>query len=317
MVIDFTALPEKLKGYALSNNTSILTKLMIDGMAFLSYVQLLIGNDEIPLTELVVGELLQPGGKDTFSPKGKLDFKARIGKVRPCKVDLTFMQSDINRIWKSYLGEIAKATATKGDVYSLPFEAFFMQTIIAKVQEDLRLKAAFKGKLNAAGTAAADTMTGWLEILKVMIIDGEVPAGNIFAGAPITSANAIDQFKGVKKLISDAYRDQPMICLAAPSKIEAYFEDYQTTHGSLPYNTEFKKNTLEGSNIIFQPEPGMSGSNRIIITPQRNMFWLADNLAGTNSIIIEREKRNIHVLMDFECSPDFGVGGLIWTNDQL
>ncbi|RDC63284.1 hypothetical protein [Adhaeribacter pallidiroseus] len=314
-VIDFSALPDKLKAYSLSNSSSILTKLLIDGMSFLSYAQLLIGNDEISLTELVIGEVLQPGGKDDFNPKGGFKFKARIGKVRPCKVDLTFKQSDIDRIWKSYLGEIAKAAA-KSSPYDLPFESFFMGKIVEKAQADLRLKAVYKGVHNPTGTAAADTMNGYLTILKAMITAGEVPAANIFAGAPITETNALEQFKGVKKLVAEEYRDQPLICLAAPSKIEAYMEDYQITHGSLPYNTEFKKSGIEGSNIRFIAEPSMAGSNRIIITPEVNIFWLANNLANVNSIIIEKEKRNIHVLMDFECAPEFGVGALVWTNDQ-
>lgn len=315
MVVDFTGLPDKLKAYSMGNMTSILTQLMIDGLSFLNYATLIIGNDEVPLMEMMTGEMLQPGGKDTFDPKGKFEFKSRIGKVKPCKVDLTFQQSDLIRIWKSYLGQIAKS-ASKGDVYSIPFENFFMQQIISKTKEDLHLKAAFKGKYDKTSKAAAAVMDGYLTVLESMVANGEIAPAQIFAGAPVTSVNAIDQFKGVKKLVPDAYRDQTLICLAAPSLIENYFEDYQTTHGSLPYNTEYKKNTLEGSNIIFQPEVGMSGSNRIIITPEKNIFWLADTLAGMDSIIIEKEKRNIHVLMDFECSSEFGTGGLIWTNDQ-
>ena len=313
--IDFSALPDRLKNYSLKHNSKILTKLMIDGMAFLQYVQLLIGNDEVSLTEMVLSEVLQPGGKDDFNPKGGFKPKPRIGKVRPCKVDMTFKHSDITRIWKSYLGELAKATA-RNSPYDLPFESFFVEQIIKKAQNDLRLKAAFKGVLKADGTAAADTMTGWLTLIKNRVTSLEIPTANVFAGAPITSSNAIDQFRGVKKLISDEYRDLPLVCFAAPSKIEAYMEDYQITHGSLPYNTEFKKNTLDGSNIRFIAEPGMSGSDRIFITLEENMFWLADNVANTSSIIIEKEKRNIHVLMDFECAPEFGIDELIWTNDQ-
>src|SRR5215217_1569738 len=94
--IDFTGFAAKLKDYALGNGSPILTKLLISGLSFMAYMQLMIGNDEVPLSSLTMADILQPGGKDTFSPTASaFGFKSRIGKVRPCKVDLTFLPTDI------------------------------------------------------------------------------------------------------------------------------------------------------------------------------------------------------------------------------
>jgi hypothetical protein len=315
--LDFSALPAKLKDYALSDNYQILTRLLVDGLGFTSYMQMLLGNDEIPLSEMVIGDILQPGNKDTFAPiDNAIKFKARIGKVRPCKVDLQFKPTQIANFWKSYLGKIARSTPESP--YDVPFEAFLLDQIIKKAQENLRMKAVFKGVYNAAGTTPADTMTGLLALVAAAITDLSLPAAQISTGAAITASNAVDEVRKVidKVYQVPAYTNMPMIMLIAPENKWYYEQDYQATFGALPYNTSFDKPAIEGTNIRFQAEPGMSGSDRLIVTPEENLFWLVDDEQRQNTLEVEKALRNLNLMMDFNAAPDFGIAELIWCNDQ-
>jgi hypothetical protein len=317
--LDISALPAKLEDYAMKDRDQILTKTLVDGMGFTEYFELLTGvTDEVPLTELVVGNILQPGNKDTFDPQNnKVQFKARVGKVRPMKVDLQFKNTQINAIYKSYLGKVAGGHI---DPYKVPFEKFIFDRIIAQTKHDIRMKALFSGVYNAAGTAPVDTVNGIFKIVADEITGGGIPGGNVSAGAAITDANALDQIRLIVDLVynNPDYMDVPMVALVSPRVMKAYNRDYQATYGSLPYNTEFQKRVLDDApNITLIPEPGMGTSNRVIITPQQNLFWLVDDEGAIDNITIEKEKRNINIMMDFNCAPEVGITDIIWTNDYV
>lgn len=311
--IDFSGLPSKMADYALADNSAILTKTLVDDMAFTKYMQMLVGNDEIPLTELVVDDVLQPGGKDAFNPKAAVNFKARIGKVRPCKVDLLFTPSKILQFWKTYLGKVKQGTPSSP--YDMPFQEFIFAQVIKKLKENLRLKAIFQGVYNPTGTGAADTMDGLVTLIRAAITAGSIPAGNITAYTAITAINAVDEFnKLAEKVIANpAYGSAKMICLVSPIIHHYYNQAYKAENGSLPYNNQFNQTKLEGSNIWIQEEPGLSGITTPFITPEENLFYLVDDEARQDSIIVEKEKRNINVMMDFQASVDFGIAELIWT----
>lgn len=309
--VDLSLLPAKLGTYAQTNYKKILTAILQDDLSFTKYFGNTIPtNDELPLLELVMGSLLQPGGKDSFNPKKAGDFKARIGKVRPCKADVSWSPTVIKAMWQSYIGMI---DGGKINPETIPFEAYLIAKVISKVKQELHYQAVFKGVLNSAGTNPGDTMTGLVKL----IADGSLPAGNI-AAAPgtITAANAGDKLKAVLDLVDDTYYDMPMVCLVAPKVARMYNEWYKTTTGSVPYNMEYKKTFLEGTMIEIVSEPGLSGTNHVIITPSENLFWLVDDEANMEKVQVEKEKRNIHVMMDFNASPEFGIGELVWTNIQ-
>lgn len=309
--VDLSALPAKLGTYALANYKQILTKILQDDLRFLKYFGNTIPtNDELPLLELVMTSLLQPGGKDTFNAKKAGDFKARIGKVRPCKADVTWTPTVIKAMWQSYIGQI---DGGKIDPSKIPFEAYLIAKVISKVKNELHMSAVFKGVLNSSGTAPADTMNG----LVTLIANADLPSDNIAdAPDPFDASNVGDQLKAVLELVDDTYYDMPMVCLVAPKVARFYNEWYKTTTGATPYNTEYKKTFLEGTMIEIVSEPGLSGTDHVIITPSENLFWLVDDSANMERVIVEKEKRNIHVMMDFNASPEIGLGELVWTNIQ-
>lgn len=310
--MDFSALPSRLKDYTVQEAEEILTQILIDGHSFLQYVNLLPDvTDEIDLVQMFIDSVLQPGGKDTFDPKGTFSFKKRTGKVRDCKIDFTLTPKQINTMWKSFMGRIKKAGA-RGDVYDVPFQGFLMEMLARKGKEEIHLAAFFKGVYNGDKTAANRVFDG---ILPLMSDAGIIPAGNIFAGAPINQNNAIDQLEGLVDKVPSHLVNTDIVCLVEPDVMKFYNRDYRATFGQIGTYNEFKHTTLDGTNVSLIAEPGLAQTNGVIMTPRENISWLTGELNNPDSFIVEKSKRNVNIMADFQAAPDFAIAELIWTTD--
>ncbi|TPE43967.1 hypothetical protein [Pontibacter mangrovi] len=311
-MVDLSALPAELKDHAVQYREQILQLILISELGFLNYMQLIDEvTDEIVLTQMFTNSVLQPGNKDEFNPKGAVGFKTRTGKVRPCKVDLTMKHTDLTRMYKSYLGKV-KAAAARKDVYDLLFQDEIFDAVIKRVKQDLHLEAVFKGKYNADGTTPKDTMEGLL-----FIIQKDIAAANIATANAVTVANAIEEVEKVADLVPSAYAQKDLVMLVDPVIAKYYNRDYRTTYGSLNYNNEYKKVTIDGTNTEIIPEPGIAGTGGIIVTPRNNFVWLTNSLGGMESINVEKSKRNIDMLMDFEAAPEVAIMEEVWMNDNV
>jgi hypothetical protein len=310
--MDFSALPERLKDYSVRESENILTEILIDGHSFLSYTNLIPDvTDEIDLMQMFVDSVLQPGGKDTFDPKGTFKFKKRTGKVRDCKIDFTLTPKQINAMWKSFMGRIKKAGA-RGDVYDVPFQGFLMEMLAKKGKQEIHLDAFFKGVHNEDSNKANRVFDG---LLPLMSDAGIIPAGNIFAGAPITQNNAIDQLEGLVMKVPSHLLNTDIVALVEPEVMMHYNRDYRASYGGLNYNNEFKHTTIDGTNVTLVAEPGLAQTNGVIMTPRENISWLTGELNNAESFIIEKSKRNLYIMADFQAAPDFAIAELIWTTD--
>lgn len=309
--VDFSGLPSRLKDYSIRETETLLTDALVDGMKFLEYMGLLVGViDKVDLTRMFISEVLQPGGKDTFTPKGKISFKNRIGQVRDCKVDYSFTPKEINAMWLSYMGRIYKSK--RGSVYDIPFQQFILEKITSKAKEELHLLGLFKGVYREESKKANRIFDG---ILPLLSDPGIVPAENIFAGAPITQSNAIDQLEGIADKVPSALVNTDLIALVEPEVMKFYNRDYRATYGQIGTYTEFKHTMLDGTNITLVPEPGLAQTGAVLMTERENFKWLTGELDRQDAFIIEKNKRNVDIMLDFQAAPDLSISERVWCND--
>lgn len=313
--LSLSELSSNLKDYLLENFTQLYYKVLNASLP--DYMTPIYGiKDELPLVELSVSDILQPGGKDTFNPKPSVQFKDRIGKVRPMKTDVEFTHKKIMAMYKSYLGQVK---AGRIDPTTMPFEADIMNRIVVAIKNDVRMKAIFKGVWNADGTSPVDTVNGYLKIISDAIVATDLPSDNIYAGSALSNTNAYDQITALvdKVYANENYSSVPMVALIAPSRKRWYEQDYAATRGAAPYNTSFNQDMIEGTNIKFIAEPGLEGKDRIIITPQENLLFLADDPTGMESLDVDYQKRtrSIAVLSDFQMAPEFAILEQVWVNN--
>lgn len=317
--LNLTELSSELTDYVLENKAPLFSK-MVNGAMYDWMTPIADVTDNVPLVESLVSDILQPGGKTTFTPtENAVSFKNRFAQVRAAKADLQFTQAQLQQLRKSWIGLMAKSQAAgiAYDVYYIPFEAFLMGKVIERFNKNLR-EAIIKGTYNAEGTGKLDVMDGLLTLITDDIASSRLPAANVFAGAAITESNAEDQVLGVakKSLANEDYAGADMVMLISPINKWNYEVDYRNNHGALPYNNTFAQGIIPGTNVVLFPVPELTGSNRLIVTPKENICLAYDDLNRANSITVEREKRNIDLMIDVEIGMNYAIAETIWTNDQ-
>jgi len=311
--IDFSGLGSKIASYTLREAGALLTTILITDQSFLNYMELYPDvTDQLALTQMFVTSVLQPGNKDTFDPKGTVGFKNRIGQVRACKIDYTLTPTTITAMWKGYLGRIAKSK--RGDIYDVPFQQYIIDKLAERAKEEMHLDAVFKGVYNADKKTANRVFNG---LLPLMSQAGVIASKQIYTGAPITQNNAIDQLEGIADLVPSHLINKDLVMLVEPSVAKFYNRDYRTTYGTKQDYQGFAHTTLDGTNITIVPEPGLADTGGIICTLRNNLVWMTGPLGGgPNSFVIEKHRRNVDIMADFEAAPDFAIAEYVWTNDK-
>lgn len=309
--IDFSGLGSKIASYTLREAGALLTTILITDQAFLAYMELYPDvTDQLALTQMFVSSVLQPGGKDTFDPKGTVGFKNRIGQVRDCKIDYTLTPTTINAMWKGYLGRIAKST--RENVYDVPFQQYIIDRLAERAKEEMHLEAVFKGVYNADKKTANRVFNGLLPLISQ---DGVLGAKQIYQGAAITQTNAIDQLEGIADLVPSHLINKDLVMLVEPTTAKFYNRDYRATYGTKQDYAGFTHTTLDGTNITIVPEPGLADTGAIITTLRNNIVWMTGPLGGgPNSFVIEKHRRNVDIMADFQAAPDFAIAEYVWVN---
>lgn len=129
-----------------------------------------------------------------------------------------------------------------------------------------------------AGTTTMQLFDGFDTITSKEITAGTIAAakGNYMElGAPIDAQNAVDAFKSIYDSASDELQGEPSKLYVTRQQYRAYCEDYKSTTGATPYNTEYKKTFLEGSNDLCElvPLTSKKASPYIHLSPQANMLY--------------------------------------------
>ena len=153
------------------------------------------------------------------------------------------------------------------------------KTIIAMMMRSISNglnKSIFSAVRNAAGATTATLFNGFDTIVDNEITSTLISAGNgnYMEVAPITDSNAVDILKSIYNGCSDELQEKQSKLYIPRSVYRSYNEDYKATTGAIPYNTEFKKTFLEGTDDRCELVPliGKAGSSHIQLTTKSNML---------------------------------------------
>ena len=279
-----------------------------------SFVNFMPSSGEIVLTDLIVGDPLQPGGKDSFDPKNNVvKFKTRKAHVEPIKVDLKFAHTKILAMYNTYLGRVK---TQKIDPMTYPYEQDVIDKILVSVKKHLRL-GMWKGVKNVNDPTFLGLFDGWLKQITDTILN--FPASiNIVDINPITASNAIAELEKMKAVLPEEVRfSGEAVMILSTAHMDAYNANYRALYGALPYNTEFNKRYLDGSNIEMIVEQGVAAFNRPIITTRDNLVYLYDDENKQNNVDFDFQKRerSLAYLMDFFAGTGICATELIWVAD--
>ena len=185
--------------------------------------------------------------------------------------------------------------ATKGDGQMATPTARHVLALIAKGLSEHLNDAIWAGKRNPNGDTTADLFDGFDTITEKEIAAGEISEakGNYMKiDKKITPANAVDIVKSILFKLHPKLRKQTLYLYCSQELVDAYNQGYQLINGSLPYNKEYDKNAVEGSNgkLIFCPLYNKAGSKFIHVSSKENMLVGYDQMGDVENVMIKEFK---------------------------
>lgn len=123
-----------------------------------------------------------------------------------------------------------------------------MSLIMTRISNNL-YKNLFSAKRNQGGTTTAELFNGFDTILDTEKTAGNISVdkGNLFTAEVFTKENTVDQLKDFFWSADENLQEQKTYLFLPPTIYNFYMEDYKNTTGAIPYNREYKKTFLEGS----------------------------------------------------------------------
>ena len=185
------------------------------------------------------------------------------------------------------------AAVTKGSALeNIEFNKAVLTLMMRKISGGLN-KSIFNGARNSGGKTTATLFNGLDTITTTDIAANKITAGignlHEFAEA-IDSTNAVDLLKASYRACSDELKAENSKMIVPQATYDAYCDDYQTTVGSIPYNTEFKKTFLEGSDRRCELVPliGKKAAPYLQITTKENMLVGVNQVGEEEKIEVRR-----------------------------
>lgn len=215
-----------------------------------------------------------------------------------------------NSVYQSIYGDsIVMGEGLKNVPVAKAVLAFLMKKLSQSLNKNI-----WGAVRNPAGTTTADLFNGFDTITQAEITAGNIATakGNLFEFAEaIDTTNAVDQLKAYFRAASDELQgdgdDAVKLKMFIPKSVyNAYVDDYQMTVGAVPYNKEFKKTFLEGSDDLCElvALPNKKGSPFLHLTPKKNMLVGVDQSSDTEKITIEKHEP---FRLDFVAAMFFGT----------
>lgn len=315
--IDLTELSAALGDYYRENREEIFEDMFFDPMLEERFDLMDGVTDEVPLGWVDVDFEVLPGhDKRDWSPQDDaISFGAQILKTRECKVDLEIIPSELHRTW---LGSLKKKGS---DLWDLPFEQFIFSSISKNAMEKMYLNAIHRGTYNAAGTTTAATMNGFLKLITDAVTATSITP---VATGVVSSSNIITSVEAMCDVIGNEYENLTDWELKVSKSIfDMYWKKRRELYPSLiePYrgNTGLiSRLPIEGYNVTLVKDVGLGTSQRMILTPKRNMVVGFDAAADVNKMEIQKNRRVLEVMLDFKYGAQFRriKDGLLIVNNQ-
>lgn len=259
-------------------------------------------------------------GKETV---GELDGDIELGPYSETRVDENGVGVK-GRDLETYFGSVIKnfspnsvAKSIYGDsvlsgpgLTSTAITQMVLAYLAKKISKNLN-KVLWSAVRNSAGTGTADLFDGF-DTITTADMAGATPKISVAKKnlieltAAIDANNAVDKLKEIYRAASDELQGETTKMFISKTVKQMYEDDYQASHGALPYNTAFKKTFLEGSDDTCElvALPNKKNSPYIHLTTKGNMLVGVDQQSDTEKITVEKHAAFV---LQFIMAMFFGV----------
>lgn len=255
------------------------------------------------MTNLALGDLAYRYGSSFGPTADTVVFAPRTLDVVPAKAEFQFIPQDFET---SYLGRYRQTGQSSDD---LPFEAFILQRILAKLQQEI--ERSMWGGVAAVSPASTDKLValynGYLKKITDLVTATTLTPAAVGGGA-YTLANIIPEFESMFDLLDAAYKEAPdMAYFCSPSVFYLYQRAYRDTYSKYTM-IEPGKMTLDfAPNVEIISVPGMASSQRVLLTQKSNLHYGYDGNSDASVFNFEKDHRAMDFWLDFKIGVEFGI----------
>lgn len=181
---------------------------------------------------------------------------------------------DPNDVWSTIYGSLV----VQGEgLKNVDIARHIVMYVAGKLGRNLNM-ALWNAKRKADGDTTADLFDGFDTITEADITSQNIQEtlGNLInLSTAITTDNAVSIFNDIYDAADDELQNQKVKIYCSRDVYTAYNRNYQKLNGALPYNNEFKKTALEGTDGLWEfcPLSSKKGSKFIHIAPQSNLVY--------------------------------------------
>ena len=253
-----------------------------------------------------VGEIRGNAELGPYDPNRKNTTTDIVGRELEVYLGSVIKEFDPNDVWQSIYGSLV----LQGEgLKNVPITKAILAAEVKSITQKINA-ALFSAERNAAGTRSVDLFNGFDSIAAAEITAGNVAVAerNLFEfSSVIDGNNAVDALKTYYRAAADELREINTKMFISQTIFDAYSDDYQQTVGAAPYNKEFKKTVLEGSNGLCElvPLANKKAGAFIQLTTKGNM--LVGMGAGENALEKLEVDRFSAFLVTLSMATVFGV----------
>lgn len=204
------------------------------------------------------------------------------------EVDGRDLETFLGQVYKEYdpnklVQTLYGASVTNGKALeNIDFNLAILTLMVRKISGGLN-QSIFNAVRNNAGKTTKTLYNGLDTITAAEIVAGKIATGNnnlLDFTEAITKNNAVDALKLADRACSDELKSEARKMFLPWNVYNAYNDDYQQTVGAVPYNQQFQKTFLEGSNNMCELVPliGKKDAPYLQITTKGN------TLVGVNQV---------------------------------
>jgi hypothetical protein len=243
-----------------------------------------------------------------WTPKGTTKFTPITIKNFLLKVNVPIKPAEII---DQYIGYLYDEDQTPEN---MPIVKYIVDAlIIPKLLEDLE-EALATGKFvehsptqdGEAGSDAADSMDGYITILRALKAGSKQIGAWLLDGVTLTQANILEKMDLAVKEVSKNYRRKKLLVYADPDVCTMYGKAYRDKY---PYtkNQDGEVLKIDFTNFTFQPVDGMLGTGVFFITPKENWKHLMSKNPNEAKIFMQVQNYDVKVFIHFRKGTGFAM----------
>lgn len=219
----------------------------------------------------------------------------------------------------NYLGELRKRGQ---DVDDFPLYQYMMELLAGRIAQNNE-KAMWKAVETATPTKLSEMFDGYLKQITDAISDSAltpVVLGNLWVPensqdtAPTGSVDIYDAFEQLVDTLPEEVQQEGVYIFCSAKNKRNWERANKRKFGLTA--TDLQRDELDRTSMTGEMKvigcPGLNGSNRIIATPMRNIYFSYDDPEDSNTFNVQKILNVFHVFGSYRIGANFAVVNNDW-----